>query len=146
MSYKISKSNFVWQKKFEESKKNIETQLKGVSKAISNIADNIEKNIKNEEQFIKEKRQIVELLKRKEIDIQEISIQKEDRFLVEIYMEKTNSTDIDVIQEILTEILNEKLVINREASIGTRLNFFSDDKFVMAIGNAEIAKSYRRSS
>ena len=35
MSYKISKSNFVWQKKFEENKKNIETQLQGVSKAIS---------------------------------------------------------------------------------------------------------------
>ena len=62
MSYKISKSNFVWQKKFEENKKNIETQLKGVSKALSNMADNIEKNIKNEEQFTNEKRQIVELL------------------------------------------------------------------------------------
>ena len=47
MSYKISKSSFVWQKKFEENKKNIETQLQGVSKAISSIAENIEKNIKN---------------------------------------------------------------------------------------------------
>ena len=82
MSYKISKSNFVWQKKFEENKKNIETQLKGVSRAISNIADNIEKNIKNEEQFTNEKKQIVELLKQKEIALQEISIQKEDRFLI----------------------------------------------------------------
>ena len=63
MSYKISKSNFVWQKKFEENKKNIETQLKGVSKAISNIAENIEKNIENEEQYTKQKKQIVELLK-----------------------------------------------------------------------------------
>ena len=88
MSYKISKSNFVWQKKFEENKKNIETQLQGVSKAISNIAENIEKNIQNEEQFTKQKKQIVELLKQKEIEIQEISIQKEDRYLVEIYMEK----------------------------------------------------------
>ena len=39
----------------EENKKNIETQLKDVSKAISNIAENIEKNIENEEQFINEK-------------------------------------------------------------------------------------------
>ena len=46
MSYKISKSSFVWQKKFEENKKNIETQLQGVSKAISNIAQNIENDIK----------------------------------------------------------------------------------------------------
>ena len=29
MSYKISKSNFVWKKKFDENKKNIETQLQG---------------------------------------------------------------------------------------------------------------------
>lgn len=141
MSYKISKSNFVWQKKFEENKKNIETQLKGVSRALSNIADNIEKNIKNEEQFTKEKRQIVELLKQKEINIQEISIQKEDRFLIEIYMEKSNNTDIECIERILTEILDEKIVLNEEASIGTRLNFFSDDRFVMAIGNSEVTKN-----
>lgn len=141
MSYKISKSNFVWQKKFEENKKNIETQLKGVSRALSNIADNIEKNIKNEEQFTNEKRQVVELLKQKEINIQEISIQKEDRFLIEIYMEKSNNTDIECIEGILTEILDEKIVFNEEASIGTRLNFFSDDRFVMAIGNSEVTKN-----
>ena len=141
MSYKISKSNFVWQKKFDENKKNIETQLQGVSKAISNIAENIEKNIKNEEHYNNEKRQIVELLKQREIEIQEISIQKEDRFLIEIYMDKSNNTDIEYIQRILTEVLKEKIVFNQEGSIGTRLNFLSDDKFVMAIGNTEITKS-----
>ena len=141
MSYKISKSNFVWQKKFDENKKNIETQLHGVSKAISNIAENIEKNIKNEEYYSNEKRQIIELLKQREIGIQEISIQKEDRFLIEIYMEKSNNTDIEYIQKILTEVLKEKIVFNEEGSIGTRLNFLSDDKFVMAIGNTEITKS-----
>ena len=36
--------------------------------------------------------------------------------------------------------LKEKIVLNQEASIGTRLNFLSDDKFVMAIGNSEIIK------
>ena len=141
MSYKISKSSFVWQKKFEENKKNIETQLQGVSKAISSIAENIEKNIKNEEQFTNQKKQVVELLRQKDIEIQEISIQKEDRFLVEIYMEKSNITDIDYIEKILTDVLKEKIVLNQEASIGTRLNFLSDDKFVMAIGNSEITKS-----
>ena len=141
MSYKISKSNFVWQKKFEENKKNIETQLKGVSKAISSIAENIEKNIKNEEHYTNEKRQILELLKQREIEIQEISIQREDRFLIEIYMQKSNNTDIQYIEKVLTDILKEKVVFNPEASVGTRLNFLSDDKFVMAIGNAEITKS-----
>lgn len=141
MSYKISKSNFVWQKKFEENKKNIETQLQGVSKAISSIAENIEKNIKNEEQYNSEKRQVIELLKQKEVEIQEISIQKEDRFLIEVYMQKSNNTDIEYIEKILTEVLKERIVFNVDASIGTRLNFLSDDKFVMAIGNAEATKS-----
>lgn len=141
MSYKISKSSFVWQKKFEENKKNMETQLQGVSKAISSIADNIEKNIKNEEQFNNEKRQVIELLKQKEIEIQEISIQKEDRFLIEIYMQKSNNTDIEYIEKILTDVLKEKIVFYQEASIGTRLNFLSDDKFVMAIANVETTKS-----
>ncbi len=141
MSYKISKSNFVWQKKFEENKKNMETQLQGVSKAISSMAENIEKNIRNEEQYTNEKRQISDLLKQKEIEIQEVSIQKEGRFLIEIYMKKSNNTDIQCIEDILTEILNEKIVFNEDASIGTRLNFLSDDKFVMALGNSEITKN-----
>lgn len=141
MSYKISKSNFVWQKKFEENRKNIETQLKDVSKAISSIAKNIENNIKNEEQYSREKKQVVELLKQKDIEIQEISIQKEDRFLIEVYMQKSNNTDIEFIEKILTEVLKEKIVFNQEASIGTRLNFLSDDKFVMALGNGDITKS-----
>lgn len=141
MSYKISKSSFVWQRKLDENKKNIENQLQGVSKAISNIASNIEKNIKNEEKFVNEKRQIVELLKQKDIEIQEISIQKEGRFLIEIYMKKTNNVDIETMQKILTDILKEKIVYNQEASIGTRLNFLSDDKFVMAIGMAEKTKN-----
>lgn len=141
MSYKISKSNFVWQKKFEENKKNIETQLQGVSKAISNIAENIEKNIKNEEQYSNQKKQVIELLKQKEIEVQEISIQREDRFLVEIYMEKSNITDTEYIEKVLTDVLKENIVFNEEASVGNRLNFLSDDKFVMAIGNSSNVKS-----
>ena len=54
MSYKISKVNFVWKKKLTENKKNMETQLKGVSKAISGIAKNIEKEVKIEDKYIKQ--------------------------------------------------------------------------------------------
>ena len=133
ISYKISKSSFVWQKKFEENKKNIETQLQGVSKAISSIAENIEKNIQNEEQYSNEKKQVLDLLNKKEIEIQEISIQKDGRFLIEIYMQKSNNTDVSYIQEVLTEVLKEKIVFNQDASIGTRLSFLSDDKFVIEL-------------
>lgn len=141
MSYKISKSSFVWQKKFEENKKNIETQLQGVSKAISSIAENIEKNIESEEIYSSEKKQIVELLRQNDIHLQEISIQKNERFLIELYMDKSNNTDIEFITKVLSDILKERIVFNQEASIGTRLNFLSDDKFVMAIGNSEITKN-----
>lgn len=141
MSYKISKSSFVWQKRFEESKKNIETQLQGVSKAISSIAENIEKNIESEEIYSSEKKQIVELLRQNDIFLQEISIQKNDRFLIELYMDKSNNADVELITKVLTDILNERIVFNQEASIGTRLNFLSDDKFVMAIGNSEVTKN-----
>lgn len=140
MSYKISKSNFVWQKKLEENKKNIETQLEGVSKAISNIAENIEENITNEQQFINEKQQVINLLEEKDIEIQEVSIQKQERFLIEIYMKHSNNTDINEIERILTEVLKEDIVFNKEASIGTRLNFLSDDKFIMAVGNSKTTK------
>ena len=123
-----------------------------------NISEYLEENIAqmvrvinmsykiSKEQFIKEKRQIIELLKLKDINIQEISIQKEDRFLIEIYMEKSNNVDIDEIKKILTEVLGEEIAFNQDASIGTRLNFLSDDKFVMAIGMSEKTKENSQTS
>ena len=61
----------------EENKKNMKEQLNGVSKAISNLAQNIEKDVTKEEEYGKEKVQILELLKQKGIGIQEISIKKQ---------------------------------------------------------------------
>ena len=141
MSYKISKSKFVWQKKLEENKKNMQTQLNSVSKAISNLAQDIEKEISDEEKFDIEKRKIIELLKQKSIQVEEISIKRKDRFLVEIYLDISSDKDTKTIEKILTDILGEKIVFNEEASLGNRLNFLSDDKFAMAIGIAETAKS-----
>ena len=54
VSYKVAKSNFIWKKKEEETKKNIGKQLKGVSNAIKSMAKEIEKDIKVEEQYQKE--------------------------------------------------------------------------------------------
>ena len=42
-SYRISKIGFIWKKKLDESKKNVSSQLKGVSEAISKMADDINK-------------------------------------------------------------------------------------------------------
>ena len=141
MSYKISKSRFVWMKKLEENKKNMKKQLDGVSKAISDLANGLENEVKQEEEFGVEKKKILTLLEQKEIKVEEISLRKEDRFLIEIYSEEIDSAQISNIEKILTEVLKEKIVLNEEASIGNRLNFLSDDKFAMAVGIAEATKS-----
>lgn len=141
MSYKISKSNFVWMKKMEENKKNIGTQLNGVSRAISNLAQNIEKEITIEDQFSKEKKKIVELLQQKNIEVQEISIRRDDRYFIELYIADENMKDSLAFEKILTDILQEPIVFHEEASLGNRLNFLSDDRFVMAFGMSEITKN-----
>ena len=43
MSYRISKSDFIWRKKVEQNNANMEKQLNGVSKAIQNMAKDIQK-------------------------------------------------------------------------------------------------------
>ena len=50
-------------------------------------------------------------------------------------------TKIDVIEKMLTDVLKEKIVLNDEACLGNRLNFLSDDKYVMAVGTADSIKS-----
>ena len=139
VSYKISKSNFIWEKKLKENKKNMQTQLKGVSKAISGIAKDLEKDVKVESTYVRQEREIIELLRQKEISIEEISIKRPDRYIVEIYTKQI--VDNNIIEEILTKILKERIVINEENSVGNRLLFMSDDKFVMGIGISETYKS-----
>ena len=139
VSYKISKANFIWEKKLKENKKNMQTQLKGVSKAISGIAKDLEKDVKVESTYVRQEREIIELLRQKEISIEEISIKRPDRYIVEIYTKQI--VDNNIIEEILTKILKERIVINEENSVGNRLLFMSDDKFVMGIGISETYKS-----
>lgn len=87
-AFKISKTSFVWIKKIEENKKNMEAQLNGVSKAISGIAKTIEDDMKKEAEFAEEKKQIIDGLKLKSINVEEIAIKRQGRFLVEIYLNK----------------------------------------------------------
>ena len=79
-AFKISKTNFVWMKKIEENKKNMEAQLKGVSKAISGIAKNLEEDIKKQIEYENEKKQITDMLKLKSIAVQEIAIKNKEDF------------------------------------------------------------------
>ena len=147
ISYKVSKSDFIWKKKKAENKKNVEKQLKGVSKAIESMAKGLENDIENEEKYIREKQEITEILSQKEIEIQDIVVKKESRYIIEIYLKDNIETaKIEIIEKILTKILGEKIVLNEEGSIGKKLNFLSDDKYIMAMGTSNIAKAKSRIS
>ena len=147
LSYKVSKSDFIWRKKVEQNKNNMGKQLSGVSKAIQSMAKDLEKDIEAEEQYEKEKTEILELLKQKDIEIQDIVLKKDDRFIIEIYLnENLKTAKIELVETILTKVLKEKIVLNDEASIGKKLNFLSDDRYVMAIGKSEATKSKSETS
>ncbi|MCI8443685.1 MAG: SpoIIE family protein phosphatase [Clostridia bacterium] len=142
LSYKVSKSNFIWRKKVEENKRNIGKQLDGVCQAIQSMAKDLEQDFETEEQYTKEKTKILEFMKQKNMEIEDISILKTGRFIIEVYANEMLDIDtIKQIEQILTKVLKESIVFNEEASIGKRINFLSDDKYVMAIGQAETIKS-----
>lgn len=147
LAYKVSKSDFIWRKKAQATQNNMEKQLNGVSKAIRNMAKDLEKDFEIEEKYEREKAEIIELIKQKDIEIQDMSIKKENRFIIEIYFNQILETcKIEIVEQILTKILNEKIVLNDEASIGKKLSFLSDDKYVMAIGKAETTKDKSETS
>ena len=139
ISYKVSKNNFVWQKKLDENKKNMETQLKGVSKVISGIAKDIEQNVEVDKKYTKQEIEIIELLKQKEIEVKEVSIHKKDRYIINIYTKEM--PDNTVVENILTKVLKEKIVLNEENSTETNLIYMSDDKYVIGFATADSSKN-----
>ena len=142
ISYAQSKSDFIWKKKIEQNNKNIGKQLKDVSKAIGSMAKNLEKDIEQEGNFIRERQEIISLLEQKEIIIQDIAIKKENRYIIEMYLsENIEKSKIELIEKILTKALGEKIVLNQEATVGKKLEFISEDKYVMALGIANKTKT-----
>ena len=147
VSYKVAKSNFIWKKKEEQTKKNISNQLKNVSNAIKSMAKDIEKDIKAEEKYQAERLEIVDLLRQKEIEVQDIMIKKDNRFIVEIYLTRLlENTKLEQIAEILTNILKEPIVLNAETTVGKKIVYLSDDKYIMAIGMAQETKNNSKQS
>ena len=142
ISYAQSKSEFIWKKKIEQNNKNVRKQLKDVSKAIGSMAKNLEKDIEQEGNFIRERQEIISLLEQKEIIIQDIAIKKENRYIIEMYLsENIEKSKIELIEKILTKTLGEKIVLNQEATVGKKIEFISEDKYVMALGIANKTKT-----
>ena len=144
-SYRISKVNFVWSKKFEEKNKNMKAQLDGVSKAIDNIVLHLKKDLNENNKYNVEKQQILELLEQKNIKLDEISIkqQKNNRYIVDVYpkYDEIEEQDIQKIEDILSNILKEKMILNENNSNDHILNFLSDDRYVLGLGLAKATKN-----
>ena len=153
-AYRISNLNFIWKKKVDESKKNVSTQLEGVSEAISNLAEEI--SPRQVEKFVAEKEKIKIFLKQKEIDIKDISIKQEEtgRYSVTLYTgvcENVDGTQCNIkkIAQILSKVLNSDMVLQKQ-ECGLRLNkencmytYISKDKYGLQVG---IAKSTKKGS
>lgn len=150
-SYKVSKINFIWKKKLDESKKNVSEQLKGVSQAISKMAEDIEKEV---DTFIDKKREILKLLEQKEVKVKDIEIKEKSsgRYIIDIYTdvcENPDGTECDIkkICKILSKVIEQKIIIQNQ-ECGLRLNksmckftYISDDKFNLQVGIAKSTKS-----
>lgn len=142
IAYQRSKSDFVWKKKLEQSKKNMKNQLDNVSKAIQDIANNIEKSSKLEEEQEKQREEIITLLKQKQIEVEDVILKKENRYFIEIYLNKNQEEFENVdISEILSKVCKERIVENKEASLGNRINYISDDNYVMGFATANASKN-----
>ena len=156
-SYKTSKMNFVYKKKIEENNKNVSAQLQGVSDIIAEVADELEESQNTEvDEFKKEKEQIIQLLKQKQITIDEIYLKKEEtgRYKVTIYQKVCETIDGEkcpykTIGQVLSRVLNEKLNLVeqvcglRKKEDVCKFTFMSKDKFNLQIG---IAKSTKEGS
>ncbi len=151
-SYRMSKINFIWKKKMDESKKNVSSQLKGVSEAISKMAEDIKQ--KDEDIFAKQKEEIKRLLEQKEITIQDIAIKRSSsgRYAVTVYTntcESTDGTECDIkkIGKIISKVLDDKMIIQSE-ECGLRsqkeqckFTYLSDDKYKVQVGMSKSTKA-----
>ncbi len=151
-SYKISKMNFIWKKKLDESKKTVSSQLVGVSEAISKMAK--EMNKKEKEEFSEEKQEILSLLEQKEIKINSLEITKNDsgRFIIDVYTPICDNMDgtecnIKKICKILSKILKHNIIMQKQ-ECGLRLEkntckftYISDDKYKVQVGTAKKTKA-----
>ncbi|MCI9177828.1 MAG: hypothetical protein HFJ28_04575 [Clostridia bacterium] len=151
-SYRISKMNFIWKKKMEESKKTVSSQLDGVSKAISSMAEEIEKE--NEDPFEIQKKEIMLLLEQKEIEIEQIKIKQNTsgRYFVEVYTNictdiEGKECNIKKIARIIEKVLKDKFIIQgqecglREQKDICKFTYYSEDKYKLQVGVATSTKT-----
>lgn len=149
-AFKSSKRNLVMAAKIGESRKKISMQLDGVSDAIDSIAGNINQD---KEDFKDIKKQILIQCKQRQIDILDVNIKQEKtgRYIIKLFLNTCDDSKLiecptKKIEEILSEILKEPIVIRKE-QCGVKQNqkicyqtYISKDKYNMQIGIAKTQK------
>ena len=142
-AYKISKSNFVLQKKLSENKKSMSTQIKEVSKVISNMAEDIKKDIQVDNKFRKQKQEILALVSQLSIQLEDIRIKKEKngRFHVDIVLAtgEFSKSNKEKIQKIVSNVMKEPMLLCNEQDSNV-LSFVAEDKYTINIGMANTIK------
>ena len=142
-AYKISKSNFVLQKKLNENKKTMSTQLGEVSKAISNIANNIKTDIKVDDNFKRQKQEMIAMISQLNIQLEDIRIKKEKngRYHVDLCLaiDEVDKAQKEQIQKIVANTLKQKMTIC-ETEESRILSFVAEDKYTLTIGTANTVK------
>ena len=150
-AYQASKLNFVVAAKVNENNKNMSMQLDGVSKAIHNIASSIEKE--EEDKFFAIRKEILLKCKQRQIDILDMKIHQEKtgRYIIKAFVNTCNDQKIidcpiKKIEEILSDTLQEKIVMKKE-KCGIReeqkicyQTYISKDVYAMQIGIAKTNK------
>lgn len=153
-AYKQSKVNFVYEKKIEDRKRIFSDQLKGVSRAISGLANELENKLEStDENFKSEIEKVKIILKQKKIELNSIKIDMEEsgRYLINVCLNTCNTnTDkackIEKIEEILTQVLGEKIVNTankcpiKDGLNLCNLNFSSADKYTITLGISKKTK------
>lgn len=151
-SYRICKVNFVWQKKMDEVKSNMSEQLKSVKSAIEDITGDMTHKAE-EDKFADKKQQIIDELKNKNIQLQDINIKQEEsgRYIINAYTSICNDAEgklcpIKPISRIAGKVLGDQLTI-QDQKCGIRLNkemcnytYISANKYIIQSGIAKAKK------
>lgn len=151
-SYRICKVNFVWQKKMDEVKSNMSEQLKSVKSAIEDITGDMTHKAE-EDKFADKKQQIIDELKNKNIQLQDINIKQEEsgRYIINAYTSICNDEEgklcpIKPISRIVSKVLGDQLTI-QDQKCGIRLNkemcnytYISANKYIIQSGIAKAKK------
>lgn len=148
-SYMISKNNFVWVQKAKENKKNISNQLEGISEVITSVTEELSK--KEDEKLFVRKQEMERLLKQKEIDYNDITIQlqKNKKHIIHVFLNKYEdiSSELERIhkmEQTFTKVLNQEILLQKQKELedGTSLHIYSSkDKYHLQIGVSKTTKN-----